>query len=174
MKLFEVPVEVVSMKIFSEKLKLTFFINMYGLVKIPLVLFIGPRVVESTAQKFILKVPLSRRVKNHLNSMYFGALAIGAELSIAAAAVVAITESKQKIDFVFKDFKADFLKRGEGDVFFVFEDVETVVQLIQDSLSSEERLEKKMKGYAYVPAKSSEPIMTYELTLSVKNRSKKS
>lgn len=174
MKLFEVPVEVVSMKIFSEKLKLTFFINMYGLVKIPLVLFIGPRVVESTAQKFILKVPLSRRVKNHLNSMYFGALAIGAELSIAAAAVVAITESKQKIDFVFKDFKADFLKRGEGDVFFVFEDVETVVQLIQDSLSSEDRLEKKMKGYAYVPAKSSEPIMTYELTLSVKNRSKKS
>lgn len=172
MKILKGLIEVAGMKILSEKLKLTFFINMYGLMKIPLVLFISPRVVESTAQKFVLKVPLSKRVKNHLNSMYFGALAIGAELSIAAAAVVAITESKKKIDFVFKDFKADFLKRGDGDVYFVFEDVESVVQLIQDSIDSPDRLEKKLSGYAYVPGKSQEPVMTYELTLSVRNRSK--
>lgn len=102
-----------------KNLKLTTFINLYGLFKIPLVLFVNPRVVESSEDKFVLKIPLAYRTKNHMGSMYFGALGIGAELSIAAAAVVAIAESKQKIDFIFKDFKAEYLKRGSGDVHFI-------------------------------------------------------
>lgn len=155
--------------------KTTAFIHLYGLLKIPLVWFISPRVVEATEQKFILKVPLKRRNKNHLNSMYFGALGIGAELSIAAAAVMAIVESKQKIDFVFKDYKAEYLKRADGDVHFVFEDVAAVKSLIAEAKTNPNRIERKFKGYAVVPSKSeSESVMNYELTLSVKNRSLKS
>ena len=125
-------------------------------------------------KKFILKIPLGYRTKNHLNSMYFGALAIGAELSLVAPAVAAIAESKKKIDFVFKDFKCDFLKRADGDVHFVCEEIEHVIGVINESLTNPDRVERKMKGYAIVPAKSgTEPVMTYELTLSVKNRSLK-
>ncbi len=154
--------------------KLTAFIQLYGFFKIPLVFFIRPRVVEVTSKRFVLKVPLRRRNKNHLNSMYFGAMGIGAELSIAAAAVIAITESKQKIDFVFKDFHAHYLKRADGHVHFIFEDVAAVKALIQEAVSSPGRLEHKFKGFAVVPERSeSEPVMTYELTLSVKNRSLK-
>ena len=36
--------------------------------------------------------------------MYFGALAMGAEAAIAIKAIEAIRESKQKVDFIFKDF----------------------------------------------------------------------
>lgn len=156
-----------------KNLKLTTFINMYGLLKIPLVLFVNPRVVESTDDKFVLKIPLCFRTKNHLGSMYFGALGIGAELSIAAAAVVAISESKKKIDFIFKDFTAQYLKRGDGDVHFICEEIATVKGLIHQAIESPERLEKKLKGYAVVPTSKNptEPIMTFELTLSVKNRS---
>lgn len=155
-------------------LKYTLFVHLYGLLKIPLVFFVSPRVVEVSDKKFVIKIPLKKRNQNHLKSMYFGALAIGAELSVAAAAVFAITESKQKIDFVFKDFKADFLKRADGDVYFICEEVETVTQLIEESKKNSERIERKMKGYAVVPSKSqTDPVMTYELTLSVKNRSAK-
>ncbi len=105
--------------------------------------------------------------------MYFGALGIGAELSIAAAAVVAISESKQKIDFIFKDFSAQYLKRGDGHVHFICEEVAVVKSLIEEAKNSSERLERKLKGYAVVPSTNpTEPIMHYELTLSVKNRSK--
>lgn len=153
-------------------LKYTFFMRAYGWLKIPLVFYIRPKVVEFSDTKFVLKVPLKRRNKNHLNSMYFGALAVGAELSVASAAVFAIAESKQRIDFVFKDFKADFKKRADGDVHFICEEIDTVKKLIRDSKGNPDRLESKMKGYAIVPKKSlTEPVMTYELTLSVKNRS---
>lgn len=157
-----------------KNLKLTVFVNLYGLLKIPLLLFVSPRIVESGDKRFVLKIPLSYRTKNHLNSMYFGALGIGAELSVAAAAVVAITESKQKIDFVFKDFTGQYLKRANGDVHFICDEIEAVKSLIEEAKVNPNRLERKLKGFAVVPAVSeTEPVMTYELTLSVKNRSLK-
>lgn len=155
----------------TKYLKYNALIYFFGLFKIPLVLFIAPRVVEISPKRFVLKVPLGYRTKNHLNSMYFGALGIGAELSIAAACAMTIHESKQKIDFVFKDYKAEYLKRADGDVLFVCDQIEDVVNLVEQSKSTPERIEKLLKGYAYVPSKSEEPVMTYELTLSVRNRS---
>lgn len=155
-----------------KNLKFTAFVHLYGLFKIPLVLFVSPRVVEMTDTRCVLKIPLGYRTKNHLNSMYFGALGIGAELSIAAAAVAAIAESKQKIDFVFKDFKGDYLKRADGDVHFICEEIEAVKALIEESKTNPNRLERHMKGYAVVPKTNpTDPVMTYELTLSVRNRS---
>ncbi|WP_347358884.1 DUF4442 domain-containing protein [Bdellovibrio sp.] len=159
----------------TKNLKFTLFVHLYGLMKIPLVLFVSPRVVEAGDKRFVLKIPLGYRTKNHLNSMYFGALGIGAELSIAAAAVAAIAESKLKIDFVFKDFTAQYLKRAAGDVHFICDEVEMVKSLIEEAKTNPDRIERKMKGYAVVPSVSeTEPVMTYELTLSVRNRSLKS
>lgn len=155
-----------------KNLKITTFVHLYGLLKIPLVLFVSPRVVEATDTRFVLKIPLNYRTKNHLNSMYFGALGIGAELSIAAAAVVAITESKQKIDFVFKDYSAQYLKRADGHVHFICDEIAAVKSLIEESKTNPARIERKLKGYAVVPKVSpTDPVMTYELTLSVRNRS---
>lgn len=157
-----------------KNLKITAFVHMYGLLKIPLVLFVSPRVIESGERRFVLKIPLGYRTKNHLGSMYFGALGIGAELSIAAAAVVAITESKKKIDFVFKDFSAQYLKRADGHVHFICDEVDVVRQLIEEAKVNPERIERKLKGYAVVPKVSAtDPVMTFEMTLSVRNRSLK-
>jgi hypothetical protein len=45
--------------------------------------------------------------------------------------------------------------------------------LIEEAKNNTERIEKKIKGYAVVPSRSDiDPVMTYELTLSVKNRKK--
>lgn len=158
-----------------KNLKLTAFVNLYGLIKIPLVLFVNPRVIENSEKKFVMKIPLTYRTKNHLNSMYFGAMGIGAELSVAAPAVIAITESKQKIDFVFKEYSAKYLKRAEGDVHFVCDEAAAVTQLIEEAKSNPERIERKFTGYAVVPkVNETDPVMTYEITLSVRNRSLKS
>ena len=158
-------------------LKYTAFVQMYGWMKIPLVAFVSPKVRAFDEQKCVLEIPLNMRTKNHLGSMYFGAMAIGAELSIAVAAVLAIQESKQKIDFVFKDFDAKFLKRGDGHVHFVSMEVAEVKKMIRDSAGVADRVERKFKGFAYVPGPDKIPpeqavhVMDYELTLSVRNRS---
>lgn len=154
--------------------KYTLLMRFYGLFKIPLLAFVAPKIKTFDGKKCVVSIPLGYRTKNHVGSMYFGALAVGAELSIAAAAVFAISEKKKKIDFIFKDFECKFLKRADGEVYFVCEEIEEVLKLVDQTALSEERLEKKLKGYAYVPGnKTGEPILEYELTLSMKNRSKK-
>lgn len=156
-----------------ENLKLTAFINGLSLLKLPLLAFISPRVVELTDARSVVKVGLGYRTRNHLNVMYFGALAMGAELSIALKCVTEIQKSKQKIDFLFKDFKCEFLKRADGDVYFVCDQAAGVAELIRRATLTNDRLEHSFTGYACVPGKSEEPIMKYELTLTVKNRSLK-
>lgn len=153
--------------------KANFFLKTYGLLKIPLLAFVGPKCVELSPNRSVIKIALNRRTRNHLNVMYFGALGVGAELSVAITAVTSIYESGQKIDFIFKDFKMNFLKRCDGDVHFICEEADKVRELILKAAHSPERLEATFKGYATVPARTpQEPVATYELTLSVKNRTK--
>jgi hypothetical protein len=158
-----------------QKFKNNLMLSLYAWSKIPLIGFCSPRVIEATDQKTVLKIPLGFRTKNHLGAMYFGALAIGSELCIALLAVKKIQESGLKIDFLFKDYKAEFLKRAEGDVYFICEQAQIVVDQINESKNSTERINRTMTAYAIVPSVSeTEKVATFELTLSVKNRTKKS
>ncbi len=153
------------------KIKLTALINAYAAVKIPLLAFITPRVMELTETRSVVRVRLDHRSRNHLKVMYFGALAMGAELSIALKCIDAIQKSGKRIDFIFKDFSVQFLKRADGHVHFICDEAAGVNELIQRACASSDRLEKTFSGYAIVPSKGDEPVAKYTLTLSVKNRS---
>jgi hypothetical protein len=158
-----------------QNLKNNLFLSFYAWTKIPLIGFCMPRVIETSANRTVLKISLGFRTKNHLGAMYFGALAIGSELCVAMLAVKKIQESGVKIDFLFKDYKAEFLRRAEGDVHFICEEAQVVVDQINEAKYSTERINRTMTAYAIVPSKSlTEKVATFELTLSVKNREKKS
>lgn len=158
---------------FKETTKLNLILKAFGIFKIPLILFVNPKALELTDERSEIRIPLNYRTQNHLGVMYFGALAIGAELSIALKAVEQIIKSNQKIDFLFKDFSIQFLKRADGHVHFISEDVRKVVDLIEEAKTTGSRLEKTFEGYALVPssAKPKEKVLSYKLTLSVRNRS---
>ena len=151
------------------------FLSLYTWTKIPLIGFCSPKVIEASDQRTILKINLGFRTKNHLGAMYFGALAIGSELCIAMLAVKKIKESGERIDFLFKDYKADFLKRAEGDVHFICDEAQVVVDQINEAKNSSERINRTMTAYAIVPSVSvTEKVATFALTLSVKRRTLKS
>jgi NAD(P)H-flavin reductase len=155
------------------RFKQTAFVRLYTFWKIPLIWWIRPTILEMGQARTIIKIALGRRTKNHLNSMYFGALAIGAELVIAAKAVQAISENKKRVDFVFKDFKGQFLKRAEGHVHFICDQGAEVEALIKKTIQSGEREEMLFTSYAVVPSKDpNEKIASFELTLSVKYKKK--
>jgi hypothetical protein len=155
-------------------LKTTALINAYCAVKIPLLAFCLPKVVEMSDSRSEVKVALSYRTRNHLGVMYFGGLAMGAELSVALKCVTTIPKTGKKIDFLFKDFSAEFLKRADGDVHFICDEAGEVEALVRQASETDERLNKTFNGYAIVPSKGVEPVMKYTLTLSVKQRRKKS
>lgn len=163
------------MKLVSELFKINMFIKLYSFAKIPLLSYCHPKIVFLNSQKCVLQLPLNRRTKNHLGSMYFGAMGIGAEATVAVTAVKQISDSKKKIDYIFKDFKAQFLKRAEGGpVHFICNEGESVKNLIDKCIESKQRETQTFKSYAVVPSQNPDEVVAeFEVTLSVKYRSEK-
>lgn len=104
--------------------------------------------------------------------MYFGALAMGAELSTAVRLLQRLKNERLPLNFIFKDAQFSFLKRGEGPVIFRIDEVKKVDELIQEALSTSDRCDRTLNGYAYVESDPKSPILSYKITLSVKSTQK--
>ena len=153
----------------SNTLQATAILRGLGLWKIPLLFAVRPKVLSLTDEEAIVEIRLFRNTKNHLGTMYFGALAIGADAVVGILAVHHMKKSKHKgIHLSFKDFKADFKKRPDGNVHFVCKDGKNIEALVNDVIASKERRNLTVPAYAYVPSKSPEPVAEFELTLSLK------
>ena len=150
------------------RIKETLKIRIFGFAKIPLIWFVAPSVVEIGVDRTEIVIPLTRRTRNHLKSMYFGTLAIGADLAGGVLFMNLMAEAGLKA-FVFKDMSAQFLKRADGDVHFVSLSGKDVQALIKRVAESPDRQEVPVVIHATVPKKyGDEPVAVFKLTLSVK------
>lgn len=150
------------------------FMQIFGLTKVPVLFFLQPRVIELSETTCVIKIPLNWRSKNHVNSMYFGALAAGADCAGGFMAMKIIYEQKLPVTIVFKDFHADFLRRAEGDVYFVCDDGRAVQEMMIQAVHSDERQNMEVDVIAYVPSdRPQDPVARFRLTLSAKKRTDK-
>lgn len=160
------------MSIISKQVKATWYLRYFGWKKVPLIYYCRPSVVELSREKAVIKIPIKRRNRNHLNSMYFGVLAVGADVAGGLLAMDQIRRSKKKISLVFKDFKADFLKRPESDTLFTCKDGMAIEKLVEEAIESGERVNMLLNITATVPKIfDDEPVAEFVLTLSIKDKS---
>lgn len=147
--------------------KLNWLIKGTSLLRVPLLSFCNPKLIalEPKSQVFI---PLNFVTKNHVRTMYFGALAMGAELSVAVPILNAMFIEKKKISFIFKNVKCEFLKRADTDVIFEYASIDKSRELIEKALQSGERENLTCPGLAYSSKNPENVFMTYEITVSVK------
>lgn len=157
-------------KLITEKTRETFSLRWFGLTKIPLLFYVGVSIAEVSPERMVIRIPLRRRTKNHLGSMYFGALCIGADCAPGAFAMYLIRQQPARISMVFKDFQAEFLKRAEGDVDFCCSQGKEIAELVAQAAASDERVERQVEVIATVPSLSDEPVARFKLTLSLKKR----
>ena|SRR3990167_6425192 len=151
--------------------KETLGIRAFAWTKIPMLGFAQPTLVDMTDSRVEVKVPLNWRTRNHLKSMYFGVLAVGADTAVGLLAVQRIKASGKRVDLIFKDFRADFKKRAEGDVHFICEDGLAVSALVDEALRSGERVSRTITARAVVPSVDpKETVAEFALTLSLKKR----
>nr|WP_290731600.1 DUF4442 domain-containing protein [Halobacteriovorax sp. JY17] len=149
----------------------TAMIRIFGLMKIPLLFWIRPSVIEMNDKRCVVKIPLSRRTKNHLNSMYFGVLAAGADCAGGLAAMKQIENSGKKVSLSFKEFEAKFFKRAEGDTHFICEQGEEISAFVQKVIASDERHHMPVKIIAKCPDKlGDEVVAEFSLLLSLKKK----
>jgi|TARA_Y100000389_G_scaffold66482_1_gene62579 acyl-coenzyme A thioesterase PaaI-like protein len=154
----------------SRALKTNRLIRLFGVTKVPMIWYCRPKVIEHNDEKIEIQIPLKRRTKNHLGSMYFGVLAVGADITGGFLAMDPIQDSGRNIALIFKDFKADFLKRPEGDVHFICKDGLAIKELVDKVTHSTERHNYKLNIEAIVPSISTEVVARFELTLSLKDK----
>ncbi|MCF8465368.1 MAG: DUF4442 domain-containing protein [Flavobacteriales bacterium] len=144
-----------------------------GLFKIRMIGFVRARLIEYTEQKTVIKIPLNRRTSNHLGSMYFGALATGADVTGAWIAFDYLARTKKLVSIVFKDISAEFLKRADGDVYFTCLDGPAVLQAFNDTIADGERKNIELLVTATVPSKyQNEPVATFKMTLSMRYKAR--
>ena len=155
-----------------EKLRETFLLRAFGFLKIPMIFFISPTVVEMSDQRCVIRVPLNRRTRNHLRSMYFGTLAAGADCAGGLIAMRLIQEEGNRVSLIFKDFHAEFLKRAEDDVLFTCEEGTAIRELVKKAIESGNRENMPVHIVATVPSKlGTEAVARFTLTLSLKRKS---
>jgi hypothetical protein len=153
------------------------FLKLFGLTKVPLIFYCRPKVIELNEKRTIIKIPFRRRTKNHLNSMYFGALCIGSDIAGGMIAMHTF-RNMNRLDLIkslaFKDLKVDFLKRPETDVYFICEDGDKISEMIRKTLESGERINDAVNIKAAIsPDANAEVYANFVLTLSLKDASKR-
>ena len=119
------------MRFISQEFRTTLFLKFFGFLKVPMIFYCNPKVVRISEGSVEIKISLKRKTKNHVGSMYFGALSVGADITGGAIALDLIKKSKCKINLLFKNFKADFLKRAEGDVHFICNDGKLISDMVK-------------------------------------------
>jgi acyl-coenzyme A thioesterase PaaI-like protein len=150
-------------------LKETLFVRALAL-KIPMFLWLGPRVLELDDEGCAVEIPLGWRTKNHLiGAMYFGALCVGADLAGGMPAAKLILARYPGMKLVFGEMKAEFLKRADGDVLFRNRDGRRVAEAVERAAASGERVTIPLEVLATVPARyGDEPVARFTMTLSLK------
>lgn len=152
-------------------------IRLVGLLRIPLLFLLRPRVLKLDDRCCEVLLPLGFVSRNHVGSMYFAALAGGADCT---AGLLAIRSSQGALTIgallrptrvvpIFKSLSATFAKLADGDVTFRCEDGRAIDEATQRTLATGERVTVPVTVVARVPSKyGDEPVATFTLELSMK------
>ena len=135
--------------------------------KVAMIGYLKPRLIKLDENDICL--PLKRRSRNHLNSMYFGALSVGADLAGGLHGFYHADLAQAKVSIVFKSFQAQFLRRPESDVYFVCTEGDVVKSMIEETKVTKERVTQPIHINAYTDYPSlSNKVSEFILELSVK------
>ncbi|MGQ3891804.1 PaaI family thioesterase [Legionella sp. CNM-4043-24] len=149
-----------------------FFLWYFGHFQVPLIGHLRPRLITLNDQVIVIRLPLRRRSRNHFKSMYFGALAVGADLAGGLHGFYHARQAGLNPSLVFKSFQAQFLKRPESDVYFVCEQGDAVKAMLDESKKTGLRINRQLPIKAYTHfvslAEPGELVADFLLELSIK------
>ncbi|MEX1192535.1 MAG: DUF4442 domain-containing protein [Brumimicrobium sp.] len=137
-----------------------------GIVKIPMIAFVRPKLLRLDEKSSQIKIKLRRRTKNHLKSMYFGSLAVGADVAAGLHAYYFAKQAGVNVSFAFKAIKGEFLQRAMSDVVFESNDGEIVEKAFKEALETKERVNQWVKVEA--KNKDNELVAVFDMEISVK------
>jgi len=151
-------------------LKETALLRLIGL-RIPVLLFLGPRVLRLDQTGCTVVIPLGWRSRNHVGSMYFAALCAGADLASGLPAFRAMRAGHRRVIPLFADVHGEFLKRADGDVHFSCEQGAEVEEAVRQADQTGVRVTMPVHVTCTVPDKyGDEPVARFTVGLTMKRK----
>lgn len=146
--------------------KMRWLLFLLGFMKIPMIRYTRPKLLAIDDTTVRVKIKLRRRTKNHLSSMYFGALSVGADIAGGIQVFYFSKKMNRKVSFAFKGMNAQFLKRAESDIVFESNEGQKIQKAMEKSLKEGSRINDSIM----VEAKndSGEIVATFEMIVSVR------
>jgi acyl-coenzyme A thioesterase PaaI-like protein len=139
--------------------------------RIPVLLLLGPKVVRLDERGAVVQIKYGWRSRNHVGSMYVGALCAGADLAAGLPAARLMWSTHPGVIPIFKDLRAEFLKRADGDVLFTCDEGPAVSAAVEQAFSTGERVTLPVNVTCTVPDKyGAEPVARFTMGLSLKRR----
>ncbi len=155
----------------ADRFKYNLYLWYFGLTKVRLIHYCRPKIFDITDEGVELLMPLDRRTRNHVRSMYIGAMVVGVDMVTGFTAMLKIRESKRNVILIFKDLKADFFKRAEGDVHYICKESKAIAAAVEQAISTGERVNLPVPVIATVPNQfGDEPVAEFTITLSMKEK----
>ena len=148
------------------RIKLLFHV---GLLQIPMMRGIHPKLIEVSAAKVVVRVTLSRRTKNMYNSMYLGALDIGADCVAGFFPAKFMLETGHRVPPIIKSASVEYHKRVNTYADFTCLQGVELMQLCQKAVSSGERHETTVVVVVTAPKEfGQEPVAKFTYVISLK------
>jgi len=141
-------------------------IFLLGKFKIPMIGYTKPILKKLNEDNVEIKISLRRRTKNHLNSMYFGSLAIGADVAGGIHAFYFAKKYGYQVSFAFKGMSCEFFKRAESNCTFICNDGKKLETAILKSKKTGDRINEDTTVNVF--NKEKELVAKFEMTVSVK------
>ena len=155
----------------TERLKYNLYLWYFSLTQVRLIHYCRPKIHDITEDGVTLFMPLDRRTRNHVKSMYIGAMVVGVDMVAGFTAMLKIRKSKRNVILIFKDLNAEFFKRAEGDVHYICKEGKAIEVAVEETLRTGERVNLPVPVIATVPDKfGDEPVAKFSITLSMKEK----
>jgi len=140
-------------------------------LRIPLLFFLGPRVVRLDEEVCEVRIPLTWRSRNHVGVMYLGALCAGADLASGLPAARLVFSEHRDVVLLFADLRAEFLKRADGDVLFRSRQGREIARAVRRAAETGERETLPIEVLATCPEKyGDEPVARFTMGLTLKRK----
>jgi Domain of unknown function (DUF4442) len=155
---------------FTRLMKHPIKFRMFLLTKLPSAYFTGVRVKEVDEKKCITTVPYKWFSKNPFRSTYFASLAMAAEMSTGALALLHLYKRKPSVSMLLVKLEAEYFKKATDKTSFVCNDGELIQKAIEESVATGEA--RTVRARSTGTNKAGETVAEFFITWSFKARAK--
>jgi acyl-coenzyme A thioesterase PaaI-like protein len=146
--------------------RLRWLLRLMGWINIPMLGYVSPRLNFIDHEKAAVTIRLRRRTRNHLKSMYFGALAVGADVVAGMHVYYFCDREGVRPSFAFRSMQVDFHRRATTSVMFSTNEGVLVEELVKRAIETKERQNAVISVTA--TDKEGEVVATFKMGISVK------